>query len=210
MIDLYTWSTPNGRKISIMLEEAALPYKVTAVNLAAGEQHAPAFLALNPNGRIPVIVDHDVEGGPYPIIESGAILIHLAEKTGRFLPREVRARGDVLQWLMFQMGGIGPMLGQANYFVNTATEKIPFAIERYINESVRLLGVLNTRLEGREFLADGYSIADMATYPWVAAAWPALRSIMPERVGEFGRVARWLDTVGARPAVERGMRVPVP
>jgi GST-like protein len=208
MIDFYTWTTPNGRKVSIMLEEAGLPYQVKPVNLREQQQFASEFTALNPNQRIPVIVDHEAEGGPLTIIESGAILIHLAEKTGRFLARGGHARSEAIQWLMFQMGGIGPMMGQANYFANTAEEKLPFAIQRYINESVRLIGVLNTRLDGRQFLAGEYSIADMATYPWVAAGWSVFKMMMPEKVGEFGSVQRWLDTMAARPAVQRGMQVP--
>ena len=208
MIDLYTWTTPNGRKVSIMLEEAGLPYKVFPVNLGEREQLAPAFTALNPNQRIPVIVDHDVPGEPYAVIESGAILVHLAEKTGRFLAAEGRRRGDAIQWLMFQMGGIGPMLGQANWFANTASEKIPFAIQRYVDESARLLGVLDTRLAGREFLADDYSIADMASYPWVVAGFPVLEAMLPDQVGKLDNVRRWIERVGARPAVARGMQVP--
>ncbi len=208
MIDLYTWTTPNGRKVSIMLEETGTPYEVCPVNLREGQQLAAEFTALNPNQRIPVIVDPDAPGGALTVIESGAILMYLAEKTGRFLPRNVRGRSEAIQWLMFQMGGIGPMMGQANYFANTAAEKIPFAIQRYINESVRLIGVLNTRLDDRDFLGGEYSIADMATYPWVAAGWPIFRTMMPDQVGAYGNVQRWLDAMAARPAVERGMKVP--
>jgi len=208
MIDLYTWTTPNGRKISIMLEETGVPYRVIPVNLGKGQQFTPEFTALNPNQRIPVIVDHDAEGGPLTVIESGAILVYLGEKTGRFLPRDVHPRSQVIQWLMFQMGGIGPMLGQAGHFANQAPEKIPYAIQRYINESVRLIGVLNTRLAAHEFLGGEYSIADMATYPWVIAGWSVFKAMMPERVGDYGNVQRWLDAVGARPAVQRGMQVP--
>ena len=208
MIDFYTWTTPNGRKVSIMLEETGLPYKVIPVNLREQKQFTPEFTALNPNQRIPVIVDHDADGGQLTVIESGAILIYLAEKTGQFLPRAGHARSEAMQWLMFQMGGIGPMMGQASYFANTAEEKIPFAIQRYINESVRLVGVLNTRLDGREFLGGAYSIADMATYPWVAAGWNVFKAMMPEKVGAFGHVQRWLDAMAARPAVQRGMQVP--
>jgi GST-like protein len=208
MIDLYTWTTPNGRKISIMLEETGLPYKVIPVNLGQQQQFTPEFTALNPNQRIPVIVDHDVSGEPITLFESGAILIYLGEKTGRFLPANGRARAEVIQWLMFQMGGIGPMMGQAGYFANQAPEKIPFAIKRYIDESVRLIGVLDTRLAKAAFLGGDYSIADMATYPWVAGAWPIFKSMMPEQVGAYGHVQRWLDAVAARPAVQRGMQVP--
>src|SRR5574341_826881 len=208
MIDLYTWTTPNGRKISIMLEETGLPYTVHPVKLSEGQQFTPSFTALNLNQKIPAIMDRDAVGGPYSLMESGAILIYLADKTGRFLSRDGRGRYDVIQWLMFQMAHIGPMLGQANYFANTAEEKIPFAIQRYVNESVRLVGVLNARLEGRTFLTDGYSIADMATYPWVAAAWPVFSRMMPDRIGKYGYVQRWLDAVAARPAVQRGLQVP--
>jgi GST-like protein len=208
MIDLYTWKTPNGRKVSIMLEEIGLPYRVISVNLAENRQHAAEFLALNPNARIPVIVDQDAVGGPLTVIESGAILIYLAEKTGTLLPTDVRARSETLQWLMFQMAGIGPMLGQANYFANTCPEKIPFAIQRYLNESARLLGVLEVRLTGREHLAGTYSIADVATYPWVAVAWPIFTAMMPDTVGTHANLAAWLARVGARPAVQRGMSVP--
>jgi GST-like protein len=208
MIDLYTWKTPNGRKASIMLEEVGLPYRVVPVDLGAGAQYAPEFVALNPNGRIPVIVDQDAPGGPLTVIESGAILVHLAEKTGRLLPTGVRERSETMQWLMFQMAGIGPMLGQASWFANSAPEKIPYAIQRYVNESARLFGVLDVRLGGREFLAGSYSIADIATYPWVAVAWPIFMAMMPETVGKLGQLAAWLERVAERPAVARGMNVP--
>jgi GST-like protein len=208
MIDLYTWKTPNGRKASIMLEEIGLPYRVVPVDLGSGAQHGPQFVALNPNGRIPVLVDQDAPGGPLTIIESGAILLYLAEKTGLLVPSDVRGRSETMQWLMFQMAGIGPMLGQANWFANSAPEKIPYAIQRYVNESARLFGVLDVRLAGREYLAGSYSIADVATYPWVAVAWPIFTAMMPDTVGKLGQLAAWLERVGARPAVERGMNVP--
>ena len=208
MIELYTWGTPNGRKISIMLEEIGLPYKVIPVNLGAEEQFKPEFTAINPNQKIPAIVDHDVAGGPLAIFESGAILVHLAEKTGKLLPREVHGRAAVMQWLMYQMSHVGPILGQTGHFVNQAPEKIPYAIQRFIGESVRIVGVLNKGLEGRAHLAGDYSIADVATYPWVVAAWGPFQSMMPEKVAEFGNVRRWLDSVGARPAVQRGMAIP--
>jgi GST-like protein len=213
MIDLYTWTTPNGQKASIMLEEIELPYHVKPVNLGEEEQYAPEFVALNPNRRIPVIVDHDLAGGPLTVIESGAILVYLAEKTGRLMPagtdsRSVRVRSEVMQWLMFQMGGIGPMLGQANHFATQAPEQLPYAIKRYIDESIRLIGVLNTRLEDLEFLAGAYSIADIATYPWVAAGWPVLASLLPDQGASLGNVQRWLDAIGGRPAVQRGVAVP--
>jgi len=209
MIDLYTWTTPNGRKISIMLEEIGMPYTVIPVNLGKNEQHEPAFTAINPNGKIPAIVDHDVPGGPLAIFESGAILIHLAEKSGRLLPRDVRQRADVLQWLMYQMSHVGPMIGQAGHFLNQAPEKVPYAIKRFLDESLRIVGVLNTGLTGRDFLAGDYSIADIATYPWVAAAWGPFQQMLPEQVAGFPDVAGWLERVAARPAVQRGMKVPV-
>ncbi len=208
MIDLYTWTTPNGRKISIMLEETGLPYTVIPVDLDKQQQSSAEFTAINPNQKIPAIVDHDVPGEPLAIFESGAILVHLAEKTGRFLPHDVRDRAAVMQWLMYQMSHVGPIIGQTGHFVNQAPEKIPYAIQRFVNESVRIIGVLATALAGRQFLAGDYSIADIATYPWVIAAWGPFRTMMPEKIGELGNVQRWLDTVGARPAVERGMAVP--
>jgi GST-like protein len=208
MIDLYTWTTPNGRKISIMLEETGTPYKVIPVDLGKEDQLEPAFTAINPNQKIPAIVDHDVPGGPLSIFESGAILIHLAEKTGKLLPTAVRERSQVMQWLMYQMSHVGPIIGQAGHFVNQAPEKIPYAIQRFIGESLRIVGVLEVGLKGREFLAGDYSIADIATYPWVMAAWGPFKSMMPEKVGEFTNVKRWLDTMAARPAVQRGMAVP--
>ena len=208
MIDLYTWTTPNGRKVSIMLEEVGLPYKVIPVDLGKEQQFTSEFTAINPNQKIPAIVDHDVPGGPLAIFESGAILVHLAEKTGKLLPRDVRARAAVMQWLMYQMSHVGPMIGQTGHFVNQAPEKIPYAIQRFVNESVRIIGVLNAGLAGREFLAGDYSIADIATYPWVQAAWGPFQGMMPEKVGELANVRRWLDTMAARPAVERGMAIP--
>jgi len=208
MIDLYTWTTPNGRKISIMLEETGLPYKVIPVDLGKEEQFAPSYAALNPNHKIPTIVDHDIPGGPLALFESGAILVHLAEKTGRFLPKEVRARALTTQWLMFQMSQVGPMIGQAGHFVNQAPERIPYAIQRFIGESVRILGVLETALRDKEHLAGDYSIADIATYPWVAAAWGPLQATLPDEIGKLAGVKRWLDRMAARPAVQRGMAVP--
>ena len=208
MIDLYTWTTPNGRKISIMLEETGLPYRVVPVNITKEEQFTPAFTAINPNQKIPAIVDHDVAGGPLAIFESGAILVHLAEKTGTLLPRDVRPRATVLQWLMYQMSHVGPILGQTGHFVNQAPEKSPYAIQRFIGESLRILGVLDAGLAAHDHFAGGYSIADIATYPWVAAAWDPFRAMMPEKVAELANVRRWLDTVGGRPAVQRGMAVP--
>jgi len=208
MIDLYTWTTPNGRKISIMLEETGLQYKVIPVDLGKEEQHSARFTAINPNQKIPAIVDHDLDGEPLAIFESGAILVYLAEKTGRFLPRDVRERTAVMQWLMYQMSQVGPIIGQTGHFVNQAPEKIPYAIQRFINESLRIIAVLNAGLAEREYLAGDYSIADIATYPWVVAAWGPFESMMPEKVGELANVRRWLDRVGVRPAVQRGMKIP--
>ncbi len=208
MIDLYTWTTPNGRKVSVMLEETGLPYTVIPVDLGKQEQLTPRFTAINPNQKIPAIIDHDVDGEPLVIFESGAILVYLAEKTGRLLPRDVRGRAAVMQWLMYQMSQVGPMIGQTGHFLNQAPEKIPYAIQRFIGESLRIIGVLNTGLADREHLAGDYSIADIATYPWVVAAWGPFESMMPEKVGELANVRRWLDRVGARPAVQRGMKIP--
>jgi GSH-dependent disulfide-bond oxidoreductase len=204
MIDLYYWQTPNGTKISIALEELALPYKVIPVNIGRGEQFTPEFLAISPNNRIPAIVDHaPADGGPpISVFESGAILLYLADKTGKLMPRDVRGRTEVTEWLMWQMGGIGPMFGQANHFAVYAPEKLPYAIDRYINEVKRLLKVLNTRLADREFVAGDYSIADIASFHWVLSARDRL-------LKEFDHpnVSRWLDTIRARPAVERGLAI---
>ena len=208
MIDFYTWSTPNGRKISIMLEETGLPYRAIPVDLGKGEQLGEAFTAITPNQKIPAIVDHDLGEPPMPIFESGAILIHLAEKTGRFLPTAPRERAAVMQWLMFQMSHVGPIIGQTGHFVNQAPEKIGYAIERFVGESLRIIGVLDTALAQTPFLAGDYSIADMATYPWIAAAWEPFAAMMPEKIASVPHVRPWLDAVRARPAVERGMAVP--
>ncbi|MFN3934223.1 glutathione S-transferase N-terminal domain-containing protein [Parvibaculum sp.] len=208
MIDFYTWTTPNGRKVSIMLEETGLPYEVHPVDLGRNEQFAPEFLKVSPNNRIPAIVDRDADSGPVSVFESGAILIYLAEKTGKFLAPKGEQRAKALEWLMWQMGGVGPMLGQANHFINTAPEKIPYAIDRYITEAARLIKVLDTRLGEAAFMGGDYSIADMATYPWIKIAFPLIAQAKPEIVGEGENVKRWLDAVGARPAVQRGMAVP--
>jgi GST-like protein len=207
-IDLYTWTTPNGRKISIMLEEIGLPYKVITVDLGKQQQFEAAFTAVTPNQKIPAIVDHDVRGGPLSIFESGAILIHLAEKTGKLLATDVRRRATTMQWLMFQMSHVGPIIGQAGHFSNQAPEKIPYAIQRFVAESLRIVGVLDQGLRGHEYLAGEYSIADIATYPWVVAAWEPFGRMMPEKVGEMTQVQAWLDRMAARPAVQRGMAVP--
>ncbi len=203
MIDLYTSETPNGRKVSIALEEMALAYEVHPIALSKGEQKAPWYLEINPNGRIPAIVDRD--NGHFAVFESGAILIYLAEQTGRFMGHDARSRSLVIQWLMFQMSGVGPMMGQANVFYRYAPEKIPYAIDRYQRETLRLLGILDKRLGASEYLAGDYSIADMATWPWVSGhGWSGVS------IEGLGNLERWLNLVGARPAVKRGMAVPPP
>src|SRR5688572_31479002 len=205
MIDLYTWSTPNGRKVSIMLEECALPYRVHRINIGTNaEQFAPEYLKINPNGKIPSIVDPEgPDGKPISMMESGAILVYLADKTGNVLAKSGRARYEALPWLMFQMGGVGPMFGQVHHFLRTAKEPVPYAIERYGKETRRLYGVLNERLKGNEYLADGYSIADIATYPWVAR-----HEWHKTDLNDFPGVKRWFDAISARPAVQKGMNVP--
>jgi len=208
MIDLYTWTTPNGRKISIMLEETGLPYRTIAVNLGKNEQFGPEFTAITPNQKIPAIVDHDLGDPPLAIFESGAILVHLAERTGLFLPAAPRERAPVMQWLMYQMSHVGPIIGQTGHFVNQAPEKIGYAITRFVTESLRIVGVLDTALGRAPYLAGEYSIADMATYPWVVAAWEPFTAMMPDKVATMPNVRRWLDAMGARPAVQRGMAVP--
>jgi len=201
MIDLYTAPTPNGWKASIMLEELGLPYEVRAINLLEGVQKEPWYLRLNPNGRIPTIVDRDA--GDFAVFESGAILIYLAEKTGRLLPKDPKGRSVALQWLMFQMGGIGPMQGQANVFYRYAPEKIEYAINRYHEETARLYRVLDTRLAGTEYLAGEYSIADVATWPWVRIHdWAGVS------VDGMPHLQRWIDAIAARPAVQKGVAVP--
>ncbi|MEZ4403870.1 MAG: glutathione S-transferase N-terminal domain-containing protein [Kofleriaceae bacterium] len=201
MITLHTAATPNGHKVSIALEELGLPYQVRAVSLAAGEQKQPEFLAMNPNGRIPVIVDHAADD--FVVFESGAILLYLAEQTGRLLPTEPRGRSTVVQWLMFQMGGVGPMMGQANVFFRYFPEKLPAAIDRYQKESRRLFEVLERRLAEHEWLAGDYSIADIATWPWVRThAWSGVT------VDGLPAVQRWLAAMAARPACQRGLLVP--
>jgi GST-like protein len=200
VIDLYYWTTPNGHKITMFLEEAGLPYTLCPVNISAGEQFAPAFLTVSPNNKIPAIVDHaPVDGGaPLSVFESGAILQYLAEKTGRFLPAGVRGRTEVMEWLFWQMGGLGPMLGQNHHFVQYAPEPLPYAIERYVKEAERLYGVLDDRLADREFVAGEYSIADMACYPWIV---PHRRQRVD--IGEFPNVKRWFDAIRMRPATQR-------
>lgn len=207
MIDLYTWSTSNGRKASIVLEELGADYTVHPIHIGKGDQFMPEFLAINPNGKIPAIVDSDGPGGaPITVFESGAILIYLAEKFGKFLPTEPVARMEVIQWLMFQMGGIGPIFGQVHHFLRAAKEKVPYGIERYGTEARRLYGVLDRRLDGRDHLAgDGYSIADIATWPWVLRhEWQQID------LADYPNVKRWFDAIGSRPAVQRGIQIPPP
>jgi GST-like protein len=204
-IDLYYWPTPNGYKISIMLEECGLSYTMRPVDISKGDQFKPEFLAISPNNRMPAIVDHDGPGGkPISIFESGAILQYLGRKTGKFYPRSERARVEVDQWLFWQMGGLGPMAGQAHHFRLYAPEQIPYAIERYTNECNRLYGVMNQRLADREFLAGKYSIADMACVGW-ARRW----NVQGQDIEQFPHFKRWLDTVLARPAVQRGLHIRV-
>jgi len=201
MIDLYTAATPNGYKISVTLEEMGLEYRVHHVRLDQGDQKAPEYLAINPNGRIPTIVDRG--NGDFPVFESGAIMIYLAEKTGMLMPADDKGRSLVIQWLMFQMAGIGPMMGQANVFYRYAPEKIPYAIERYQREVLRLLGILDKRLAANEYLAGDYSIADIASWCWVRGyEWSGVS------IDGLNNLRRWLDAIGVRPAVQRGVQVP--
>ncbi|WP_417482435.1 glutathione S-transferase family protein [Maricaulis sp.] len=201
MIDLYTSATPNGWKASVALEELGLPYTVHAIDLMQGEQKTPEFLAMNPNGRIPVILDRDADD--FTVFESGAIMIYLAEKTGRLLPADPKGRSRVIQWLMFQMGGLGPMMGQANVFYRYMPEKIDIAIKRYQGETARLLGVLDGQLEKHEYLAGEYSIADIANWCWArTAAWSGVE------LAPFTHVQRWIDQIAQRPAAAAGIRVP--
>jgi len=204
MIDLYTWTTPNGRKISVILEEAGLPYEVHPVNLGKGEQFNPEYLAINPNNKIPVLIDRDGPGGkPLTLFESGGILIYLAEKTGKLMPRESSGRYEVIQWLMFQMGGVGPMFGQAHNFFRYDPQQDSYGVERFKKEVARLYSVMEKRLGEAPFLAGDYSIADIATYPWVSRY-----EMHRTRLEDYPNVKRWFDAVTARPAVQRGMNVP--
>jgi GST-like protein len=204
MIELYSWGTPNGKKVSIMLEEVALPYNVHPINIGQGDQFKPDYITINPNSKIPAIIDTDGPGGrPLKVFESGAILIYLAEKTGKMMSRDPVARIEAIEWLMFQMGGVGPMFGQAHHFLRQVKEPNPYGAERYTKETRRLYGVMNARLGTVDYLAGDYSIADIATYPWVARhEWHLVE------LGEFPHVARWFAAISARPAVERGMKVP--
>ncbi len=209
MITLYTWSTPNGRKISIMLEELGWPYEVRPVNIGKDEQFAPDFLKVAPNNKIPALVDDEAEGGPLSIFESGAILVYLADKSGRFLAPSGAARFKALEWLFWQVGGQGPMLGQLGFFAKRSQEKAPLAIKRFTEEADRLLGVMERRLAEAPYLAGAdYSIADMATYPWTLAATTFLSDVLSDSLATKPAIARWLKAVGERPAVQRGMAVP--
>ena len=204
MIDLHYWPTPNGWKISIALEEMELAYRLVPVNIGRGEQFTPEFLAISPNNRMPAIVDHEPPGGgpPLALFESGAILLYLAEKTGRFLPQDLRGRYEVVQWLMWQMGGLGPMAGQAGHFRLYAPEKVPYAIARYTDEVNRLYGVLDKRLEGREYVCGEYSIADMAAWPWVVP-----HEGHGQTLDAFPNLTRWYELMKTRPALRRGFDV---
>ena len=199
-IELYTFTTPNGRKPAILLEELAVPYTAHRVNISKGEQHQPEFLAISPNGKIPALVDREAD---ISVFESGAILIYLAEKYGKFLPTETKERIQVISWLMFQMASVGPMFGQLGHFRRSAPEKIAYAIERYEKETLRLFGVLDGRLAENEFICGEYSIADMATYPWVAAV-----DYLEVSLENHPSLQRWVGTMRERPAVQRGMKVP--
>ncbi len=204
MIDLYYWTTPNGHKVTIFLEEADVDYTIKPINIGKGDQFAPDFLAIAPNNRIPAIVDHKpADGGePLSLFESGAILQYLAEKTGQFLPTGMRDRTNVLQWLYWQMGGLGPMLGQNHHFGIYAPEKIPYAINRYVKETERLYGVLDTQLNDREFIAGDYSIADMACYPWIVPY-----EAQQQNIDDFPHLKRWFEAIAARPAVKQAYAV---
>ena len=203
MIELHSWATPNGHKVSIALEELELPYRVHPVNIGRGEQFTPEFLAMNRNNKIPAIVDTDGPGGrPLALSESGAILLYLADKTGRLMPSDTAEKYVALQWIMFQMSSVGPMLGQANHFKTYAPEKIPYAIDRYTREAMRLIHVLDQRLGEVEYLAGEYSMADIATFPWIRSYRETVEA------AEQKHVVRWLDAIAARPAVVRGLAVP--
>ncbi|MGH1574898.1 glutathione S-transferase family protein [Methylobacterium sp. P31] len=209
MITLYTWSTPNGRKIPIMLEECGLPYTVMPVNIGKDEQFAPDFLKVSPNNKIPAIVDDEAEGGPLSVFESGAILTYLAEKTGRFLASSGPARYKALEWLHWQIGGLGPMLGQLGFFAVRSDEKAPLAIKRFTDEADRLLRVMDKRLGEGPYLAGAeYSVADIACYAWTLAATSFLKEPLKDTLEAVPNVHAWLDRVGERPAVQRGMQVP--
>lgn len=204
MIDLYTYTTPNGRKPAILLEELALTYRIHKIDIGKGDQFSPEFVAINPNSKIPAIVDRDND---LAIFESGAILIYLAEKTGKLLPTEVGDRAQVIEWLMFQMASVGPMFGQLGHFRNAAPEQLPYAIERYRKETLRLLGVLDRQLATKDYIAGTYSIADIATFPWVEAATTPYLAV---ELAEFLQVQAWAARLAARPAVKTGMAILTP
>lgn len=200
MIDLYYWPTPNGHKMTMFLEEAKLPYRIIPINIGKGDQFAPEFLAISPNNKMPAMVDHDPLGGgvPLALFESGAMLLYLAEKTGRFLPADLYGRNEVLQWLFWQVAGLGPMAGQNGHFNVYAPEKVPYAIDRYTRETNRLYGVLNQRLADREFIAGEYSIADIAAYPWIVP-----HQSHGQNLNDFPHLKRWFESIAARPATIR-------
>ena len=205
MLDLYYWTTPNGHKITLFLEETGLPHRILPINIGKGEQFAPDFLAVSPNNRIPAIVDHaPADGGePVSIFESGAVLLYLAEKTGAFIPADLRGRVEVLQWLFWQVGGLGPMAGQNHHFTQYAPERMPYAVDRYVNETARLYAVLDKRLADRAFVAGhDYSIADMACYPWTAS-----HEKQQQDLNDFPHLKRWYDTIAARPATQRAYAI---
>ncbi|GJI91504.1 glutathione S-transferase family protein [Duganella hordei] len=209
MITLYTWTTPNGRKIPIMLEELGIPYTIETVNIGEGEQFKPEFLAISPNNKIPAIVDTDADGRTVAVFESGAILTYLAEKTGRLLPASGPERYKVLEWLHWQIGGLGPMFGQLGFFELRAKEKSELASKHFLDEAERLLGVMDRQLAHHSWLAGAeYSIADIAAYPWVMAATEKMRPVLGNQLESLHNVQRWLALVGARPAVQRGMALP--
>ena len=204
MIDLYTWPTPNGHKVHIMLEELKLPYKVISINIGKGDQFNPSFLKISPNNKMPAIVDRKGPGGkPLSIFESGAILMYLAEKEGKLLPKATRTKYQVIQWLMFQMASVGPMLGQAHHFRNYAPKRIQYAYDRYTNEATRIYGVIDRQLKKSKFIAnDKYSIADIAIFPWLRS-----HANQGQKLGDSRHLSRWYETIEARPAVQRGLQV---
>ncbi len=203
MIDLYTWPTPNGHKVHIMLEEVGIEYKIIPINIGRGDQFDPDFLRISPNNKMPAMVDPEgPDGKPYSLFESGAILMYLAEKTGQFMPQESAARYLVIQWLMFQMGTVGPMLGQAHHFRSYAPEPMPYAVDRYTNEARRIYNVIDKRLSEVEYLAGDYSIADIATFPWLRS-----HKRQGQDLDDFPNVKRWFEAINARPAVQRGLEV---
>lgn len=205
MIDLYFWPTPNGHKVSILLEETGLDYEVHPINILQGDQYDPEFIAISRNNRIPAIMDRDgPDGKPFSLFESGAILVYLAEKSGQFLPLDPAKKYKVLQWLFFQVGNVGPLFGQCGHFQGYAPEKIPYAIDRYFNETLKLYKVMDNILAERDYLSGEYSIADIATYPWVM---PETRELHKLDIDQFPNVKRWHDAIAARPAVERGTAV---